>query len=241
LAICYHLGVNRWFFQGQGLAASSSGVEIPLPAYSLNPGVVRLSTMGCSLVAHFCADFKGMQNLPPPPYVLLPKHQSMLDIILEGVLIFRTQHVFAHYFMKHTLPDWLGLYGGIHVVRQRDAAPTSDRRRNVAALRRAQQVLAEKGVLVLHPEGTRLRGAIGRLQAAGLTMIVGWQKDLGRIPLVPVGIRYDRQVHVRVGVPRIYTSIGTAELQELRGDLGRLCEMGFCDAPEQSNEPSTQE
>ena len=63
----------------------------------------------------------------------------MFDIILEGVLIYQTQHLFPHYLMKHTLPDWLGLYGGIHVVRQRDVPESGDRRRNVAALRRAKQ------------------------------------------------------------------------------------------------------
>jgi 1-acyl-sn-glycerol-3-phosphate acyltransferase len=202
----------------------------------MNPGVVRISTLGCSLVAHFCADFKGMENLPPPPYVLLPKHQSLFDIIMEGVLIFRHQRLFPHYLMKHTLPDWLGFYGGIHVVRQRDAGQSSDRRRNIAALRRAQQVLAGRGILVVHPEGTRFKGAVGQLQPAGLAMIVGWQKDLGRIPLVPLGIRYDRQVHVRVGVPRVYTSIGPAELQELRKDLARLSGLGMSDAPRPSDE-----
>jgi 1-acyl-sn-glycerol-3-phosphate acyltransferase len=191
---------------------------------------VRLSTLGCSVLAHQIADFKGYENLPPPPYVLLPKHQSMFDIILEGVLLYRGQKLFPHYLMKHSLPDWLGLYGGIPVVRQRDAGQSGDRRRNVAALRRAQQVLADKGVLVVHPEGTRLRGAIGPLQPAGLAMIAGWQKDLGPLPLVPVGIRYDRQIHVRAGAPRVYPSIGTPELLELRQDLARLSRLPFAES-----------
>ena len=222
--------------RGAGAALSSSGAETPLTTYSLNPGIVRLSTLGCSLAAHFCADLKGAQNLPPPPYVLLPKHQSMLDIILEGMLVYRTQRIFPHYLMKHTLPDWLGFYGGIPVVRQRDSTSSGERRRNIDALRRAKEVLAEKGVLVLHPEGTRFRGAVGELQEAGLAMIVGWQKDLGRIPLVPVGIRYDRQIHVRVGVPRLYTSVGKPELQELRNDLAQLSRMNFYDPPAQGTE-----
>jgi 1-acyl-sn-glycerol-3-phosphate acyltransferase len=178
-------------------------------------------------VTHFSADYKGEHNLPPPPYVLLPKHQSMFDIILEGVLLYKTQRLYPHYLMKHTLPDWLGFYGGIHVVRQRDVPESGDRRRNVAALRRAKQVLAEKGVLVVHPEGTRSRGTVGQLQEAGISMIVGWQKDLGRIPLVPVGIRYDGQIHVRVGVPRVYASVGQPEIRELRNDLAELSRMEF--------------
>jgi 1-acyl-sn-glycerol-3-phosphate acyltransferase len=191
----------------------------------MNPGIVRLSTLACSLAGHFCADFTGLEKLPPPPFVLLPKHQSMVDILLEGTLIYRRHKMFPHYLMKHTLPDWLGLYGGIHVVRQRDATPGNDRRKNIAALRRAQQVLAEKGVLVVHPEGTRSKGIVGPLHPAGLSMIVGWQKDLGPLPLVPVGIRYDRQIHVRVGVPRVYTSFGTPELQELQQDIAWLSRM----------------
>lgn len=192
------------------------------PRFTINRGIVRLSTMACSLYVHFRGDYKGAKNLPRPPYVLLPKHQSMFDIILEGVLLHRTQQICPHYLMKNTLPDWLGLYGGIHVIRQRDAAQPGERRRNIAALRRAQQVLAEKGVLVVHPEGTRVLGAVGELQAAGLSMIVGWQKDLGPIPLIPVGIRYGGQIHVRVGTPRVYTTLGTPELQELRGEMARL-------------------
>jgi 1-acyl-sn-glycerol-3-phosphate acyltransferase len=207
----------------------------------MNPGIVRMSTLGCSIAAHFFADFEGVENLPSPPYVLLPKHQSMLDIIMEGVLIYRRQRIFPHYLMKNTLPDWLGLYGGIHVVRRRDDTQSNERRRNIAALRRAKQVLAEKGVLVVHPEGTRFLGGIGPLQEAGLSMIAGWQKDLGRIPLVPVGIRYGPQVHVRVGVPRFYMSIGKLETQELRNDLARLSGMGLCDAPEDANETSPKE
>jgi len=197
----------------------------------MSRGFTRLSTMACSLAAHFCADFKGAENLPEPPYVLLPKHQSMFDIILEGVLVYRTQCRFPHYLMKQTLPSWLGLYGGIHVVRSRDGAQSQDRRKNLLALRRAQQVLADKGVLVVHPEGTRVHGAVGPLEPAGISMIVGWQKDLGRIPLVPVGIRYQGQMHLRVGVPRVYTSIGKPELEELRRDMARLSGMGLSDAP----------
>src|ERR1043166_3036319 len=191
------------------------------PRFTLNPGVVRLSTMACSLAAHCCADYAGAENLPRPPYVLVPKHQSMIDIILEGVLIYRTQHVYPHYLMKNTLPDWLGLYGGIHVVRQRDVSQTSERRRNIAALRRAQQALAKKGIRVIHPEGTRVAGAVGELQAAGLATIVGWQKDLGPIPLVPVGIHYGGQIHVRVGTPRVVATLGTSELGELRDEMAR--------------------
>lgn len=202
---------------------------IPLPTYEQNPGIVRLSTIACSLLTHFRADYKGRERLPKPPYVLLPKHQSMFDIILEGVLIYQTQHLFPHYLMKHTLPDWLGLYGGIHVVRQRDVPESGDRRRNVAALRRAKQVLAEKGILVVHPEGTRSRGTIGQLQEAGIGMIAGWQKDIGPIPMVPVGIRYDGQIHVRVGVPRVYASVGKAEVQELRNELAELSRMEFAE------------
>jgi 1-acyl-sn-glycerol-3-phosphate acyltransferase len=209
-----------------------------VPPYELNPGIVRLSTLACSVATHFGADYKGGHRLPPPPYVLLPKHQSMFDIILEGVLIYHTQRIFPHYLMKQSLPNWLGLYGGIHVVRQRDNPESSERRKNVAALRRAKDVLAKKGILVVHPEGTRCRGAIGPLQEAGIGMIVGWQKDIGRIPLVPVGIRYDRQIHVRVGAPRVYTSVGKPELQELRNDLAQLSRMSFYDPPSQENEIS---
>ena len=78
-----------------------------MPTYALNPGITRISTMACSIAVHACADYKGVQNLPSPPYVLLPKHQSMFDIILEGVLIYHHQRIFPHYLMKHTLPDWL--------------------------------------------------------------------------------------------------------------------------------------
>jgi hypothetical protein len=67
-------------------------------------------------------------------------------------------------------------------------------------------------------------------------MIVGWQKDLGRIPLVPLGIRYDWQTHVRVGIPRVYTSIGKPEIQELRDDLVRLSTLEACDSPKPANE-----
>jgi len=197
-------------------------MEKRYPRFTLNRGIVCLSTMACSLYCHFRADYQGAKNLPRPPYVLLPKHQSMFDIILEGVLIHRTQHVYPHYLMKNTLPDWLGLYGGIHIVRQRDAAETSARRKNIAALRRAQQVLANKGILIVHSEGTRVPGAVGELQPAGLSLIVGWQKDLGPIPIVPVGIHYGGQIHVRVGTPRVYSALGNPELHELRGEMARL-------------------
>lgn len=226
--------------------SAGPGIENRLPTspsqtIELSPGIVRMSTLPCSLAAHLFANISDTKLLPPAPYVLLPKHQSMLDIILEGVLVYRKQRIFPHYLMKHTLPDWLGLYGGIHVVRQRDASQTSERRRNVAALRRAQQVLADGGVLVLHPEGTRSRGAVGRLQPAGLGMVVSWQKELGPIPLVPVGIRYGRMIHVRVGSPRVYTSMGETEMGELRGDLARLSGLPFRetpDAPEESRSPA---
>jgi 1-acyl-sn-glycerol-3-phosphate acyltransferase len=178
--------------------------------------------MACSLATYAWADFSGTRHLPRPPYVLLPKHQSMWDIVLEGVLVYRTQGILPHYLMKSTLPDWLGVFGGIHVVRNKDDAQGNERRKNITALRRAKDVLANKGVLVMHPEGTRRKGEVGPLEEAGLAMIVGWQKTLGRIPLVPVGISYGSRTHVRVGAPRAYDSLGARETQELYSDVKRL-------------------
>jgi len=137
------------------------------------------------------------------PAVILPKHQYWTDIPLVS-LVFDFP---LHFVAKHELfrYPWLRAYlrflGGIPLDREHPIKTLASIRDLLLRLKAAEKI-------VIFPEGTYFRGAIGSGKSRLIQMILGFQSELRqRIPFVPMGIRYAerkgwrRRVEIRIGYP----------------------------------------
>ena len=150
--------------------------------------------------------------------LILPKHCSYRDILLEGVLLHRATGRYANYVMKTGLPAFLELPGGVRIVRPKDvrsAGSREERRRLLEEARRRNTETVEylawlyrRGELVIsHPEGTRHADSMGVLQKEIVEHLVEVEERYGiRVPMIPVGIEYAptrprSTIFFRVGEP----------------------------------------
>ncbi len=150
------------------------------------------------------------------PYVLLPKHQKLLDIPLEGHFIRRRTSRLANYVMRGFPFPFNKLFealGGIEVARAKDLkkgkiTKEEFEEKNKCAKEKVLNCLEQGEIVVIHPEGTRHYQEMGRIQikqGSILARILEEQKYRGTIPFIPMGIEYQgREVWVRAGQP-IYT------------------------------------
>lgn len=167
------------------------------------------------------------------PYVLLPKHQKLIDIPIEGHFIRRRTGRLANYVMRG-FPFPLGVLfnalGGIEVARPKDyrkrkITEEEFRQLNQRATERVLNCLENGEPVVLHPEGTRKYKEMGNIsirQGSILARILDEQKYRAKMPFIPMGIEYSgRHIQVRAGQP-IYTN-NPCELEErLKKELPRL-------------------
>jgi len=152
------------------------------------------------------------------PALLLPKHCSYRDILVEGVLLYQTTGRYASYVMKTGLSAFLELPGGVRIVRPKDirrVKSREERRRLLEDARRRNAVTVEyltwlyrNGECVIsHPEGTRHADSMGVLQKEIVEHLVSVEKQCGlRVPMIPIGIEYESTrprstIHLRVGEP----------------------------------------
>ncbi len=150
------------------------------------------------------------------PTLILPKHCSYRDILVEGVLLHRATRRYANYVMKTGLSAFLELPGGVRIVRPKDirrAKDRDERRRRLEEARRRNSDTIEylawlyrSGECVIsHPEGTRHADSMGVLQKEIVEHLVAVEQQSGiRVPMVPVGIEYvptkpRSTIHFRVG------------------------------------------
>ena len=105
--------------------------------------------------------------LKDTPFILLPKHQSLVDILLEGKIIRDLLNRPAYYVMKTELPDSLRFLGGIKIARpkdllKQDAQAMGDREKVRKAIEQRnmvydciRSVYDDGEIIVVHPEGER--------------------------------------------------------------------------------------
>jgi 1-acyl-sn-glycerol-3-phosphate acyltransferase len=167
------------------------------------------------------------------PYVLLPKHQKLIDIPIEGHFIRRRTGRLANYVMRG-FPFPLGALftalGGIEVARPKDyrrgkITEEEFRQLNQRATERVLNCLERGEPVVIHPEGTRKYKELGNItirQGSILAKILEEQKYRATIQFIPMGIEYDRShIRVRAGQP-IHTG-DHCELEErLKKELPKL-------------------
>jgi len=199
--------------------------------------MIRDFIWGCSvpIVEHFlnkryCIHFEG--TLPRRgPYVLLPKHQSMLDPVLEGLLIRQTGRT-ANFLMRpfiEPLDFIFKFYGGISVIRAKDGYPEDEKAYvNKSAGQIAVHRFEEGEPVVIYQEKTRKykkMDAINIVQNSPLDRLL---KTGG--PFYAVGNEYEdinkkgSNIWVRVGPP-LYTTdkhVLKAYLEEKLSTLSRI-------------------
>ncbi len=147
---------------------------------------------------------RGLDHIPPEgPVILAANHCSLLDPPLLGCAI-ATRVV--HYLAKDTL--FRGPLGWL--LRRLQTVPVDRSRGDIAALRRALEILRGGGLLGLFPEGTRSRdgrmgpakGGIGFLVARAGAPVVPARLE-GTFRALPRGAILPRPVRLSVhyGVP----------------------------------------
>ena len=137
------------------------------------------------------------------PAIILPKHQYWTDIPLVSLC-----YPFPLYFVAKKelfhfpgIRSFLSLVGGIPLDREQSI-------RTFSAIKSLLTCFHTSGKIVLFPEGTYVRGAVGPGKNRLIQMILGVQTKLKQpIPFVPMGIHYGpraglrRNVEVRIGMP----------------------------------------
>ena len=186
----------------------------------------------CSAVmgARYRLCYSGAENIPRQGTALiLPKHQSMEDIIHEGIFFMKHLRRGAYWVMRKSgLPKVLERLGGVAINRPCDLHKILDREERRKAIEAAKaendaargyvKLLYRNGELVVvHPEGTRSPGRIGKVRSDFIDLARAVQEDCGiRIPAIPMGIEYtpNGEVFVRAGEPLDVSQPGIVEAVE---------------------------
>ncbi len=171
------------------------------PVYGLMKVIVP-----CWCAVCYRLEVSGRDNLPDAgPAVILPKHQYWTDIPLIGLAFsgvqlnyIAKQELFRFPFISH----FLRALGGIPLNRQ---API----KSMESFRYLADLLKKGERVVIFPEGTYYRGAMGKGKSRLIGMILTFQereKYPAPIPFIPVGIVYGREklrkrVTITIGTP----------------------------------------
>ncbi len=166
------------------------------------------------------------------PVIILPKHQYWTDIPIISLSFKPLLHFVAkkELFEYPLIRNYLSLLGGIPVDRKQSIRTLDSFKYLLSLLRTGEKV-------VIFPEGTYFREAVGSGKSRLLQMILGFQDELKyRVPFVPVGIRYGerigwrRRVEIRIGHPLFAEEESDAIMltHRVMGEIGRLCCLPQC-------------
>ena len=162
-------------------------------------------------------------------FVLMPKHQSLIDIILEGIILKKVIKRPANYIMKQSLPNFFEYFGGIKLTRQKDIMKIKDRKQRKEGLMRAQKgkdyiysvvqsLLQQEEIVVIHPEGERNYKKVSKPKKSILKKLIAMQhKMMEPITFVPLDINYQNKfapfsnITLKVGKPLQTDDISTLE------------------------------
>ncbi len=182
--------------------------DVMVPEYETRDDVyvTRLARfLGIALHAFYRISTTGIEHLEQirhGPGIVLPKHQSNMDITLEGVLLHEHVQRHPYYLMKKSLsgrkfPFDFERAGGISITRAKDVRRAQDRR---MMMRKAQSEhlferlayhLSQDEIIVVHPEGQRCLGALGKISRGTIANLVALQSELQKpIPYIPIRIEY---------------------------------------------------
>ena len=163
------------------------------------------------------------------PSIILPKHQYWTDIPIISLSFKPLLHFVAkkELFEYPLIRTCLSLLGGIPVDRKKSIRTLDSFKYLLSLLRAGEKI-------VIFPEGTYFREAVGSGKSRLLQMIIRFQDELNTpIPFVPVGIRYGekvgwrRRVEIRIGHPLFAENSSDATLltDQVMEEISRLCRM----------------
>ncbi|MBU0667016.1 MAG: 1-acyl-sn-glycerol-3-phosphate acyltransferase [Nanoarchaeota archaeon] len=106
----------------------------------------------------------GTKNIPKKgPALLLPKHNLVRDVPIEGIIIRNECRRRAYFVMKDTLPRLLDYAGGIRVRRSKDVKETNynmnkiiekhNQKYNNNTLKLVGEAYKKGELVIVHPEG----------------------------------------------------------------------------------------
>lgn len=167
------------------------------------------------LVSGFVAGYnsfnvEGAENIPKEgPVLLLSKHQSYKDIMVQGRVLGGHVGRPGNWVMKSSLPKYFEKLGGLRIVRSQDIKKSLEgldsgevRRMKRASIKEAQkykrelkdamsEVYKQGELLVLHPERTRYPYKIGTISMPLINYTKQLQLEIGEeIPLIIMGMSY---------------------------------------------------
>jgi 1-acyl-sn-glycerol-3-phosphate acyltransferase len=166
------------------------------------------------------------------PMVILPKHQYWTDIPIIS-LAFKPLLYFVakkELFKYPLIRNYLSLGGGLPVDRKQSIRTLDSFKTLVSLLRAGEKI-------VIFPEGTYFRDAVGSGKSRLLQMILRFQSELKhRIPFIPVGIRYGervgwrRRVEICIGHPLFAESESDAIslTHQVMEEISRICCLPKC-------------
>jgi 1-acyl-sn-glycerol-3-phosphate acyltransferase len=161
------------------------------------------------------------------PVIILPKHQYWTDIPMVSLSFKPLLHFVAkkELFEYPLIRNYLSLVGGIPVDRKQSIRTLDSFKYLLFLLRAGERI-------VIFPEGTYFREAVGSGKSRLLQMILGFQDELKyQIPFIPVGIRYGerigwrRRVEIRIGHPLFAEKESDAITltRRVMEEIGHLC------------------
>ena len=159
-------------------------------SHSLSLDFYRLGRWFCrqTLGRYYSLEVRGLENLPAQgPAIICPKHQRWEDIPLIGMALPPPLHYIAkvELFQQPVVRELLGAWGGVPLDRRRPRATLS-------SFKRLLPLLQDRAYVVLFPEGTYVRGAVGPAHHRLIQLLLKLQNrdGLGLLPFVPLGVAY---------------------------------------------------
>ena len=159
----------------------------------------------------------GSENIPNKgPVLLLPKHQTIADILIESIFLKKYCKRKGNWMMKSSLPGILDYIGGIKIKRPKDIRKIKNREERMEVIIKAREdykkikdytefLYKNREIVVVHPEGTRKKGEMGQLK----TELINFTKQIQEkynmiIPAIPIGIEYVKsfpksKIYLRAG------------------------------------------
>lgn len=132
------------------------------------------------LVVGLRVEIRGRAHLPPEPFIVAAKHQSMLETFVLGALFDRPAFVLKRELTSIPVFGWyLKRVGMVPIDRAR--GPSALRRMHTAA----RACAAERRPLIIFPEGTRRAPGAPPDYKRGLALVARATPDL---PVVPVAL-----------------------------------------------------
>lgn len=139
---------------------------------------ITRNILGCAMKIAFRPEVSGIENIPlEGPFILAGNHKSLLDIPLVACTSKQEIHFIAK---KELFEHKLAAF----TLKKLGAIPINRNQSDIKAIRASIEVLKNKEILGIFPEGTRHKGeGLGQFKSGAAMLAVK-----GDCPIIPFGI-----------------------------------------------------